>query len=880
MFNYDKYINQYGDLFYKQLELESECKKEAENSLRLSLEKAKREGTAGQSNLGEKFAKYAWDSCRDNIKALITDVQKPKKTTQGYYVKPMKDLISIYREQEDKLEELITLIGLSVSVNKIFTTENSVSEIAFFIGSHIKAEADIEAFYQWEQANKGTDLKWLKSSMEKGISQRVQESYKIVYAVNRMNKEGYTRITWSRQEAQMLGAKILESIIKGSGYFKTVKRLRNEKKITCLAMTEWFEKAWFSNENHLLENAIHYKPTIIPPKHWTSPTEGAYYGESMLLIKLLRLKFGSDNIFTSKYQKKLETVDLSNVYDALNAMQDTPFIINKDILQVMKDIYASGGNLGGLPQTEPFTISKAPDTATEEEIKEHKKHLVAIYKQEEVRKSHALRLLMALKTAEKFAAYDKIYFPWNMDYRGRCYPIPTALSPQGDDISKSLLLFAEPSECQHKDDYKWMAIHGANLAGNDKINFADRVKWVEDNTDNIINSAEDALGYQWWYEVSKGDYPMEFLAFCFEWKKLKTYMSTHNNSCVGFKSGLALAFDGTCSGLQHFSALLRDEIGGKAVNLIPSDTVQDIYSIVAEKVNKVLLKDAISGTEDELKPTKDGKLQANKNIKYGTKTLALNWTTFNDMKFGQKGITRKVCKRSVMTLAYGSRQYGFKENILEDIIKPFVLDHPEDSPFLNKNQAAVYMVGLIWDAVVTTVVKAVEGMEWLQQIAGLICSNSKVVTWCTPNGLPIQQNYMVEEEKKVQLRFNSARVRFYTNESTGNINIRGQKNGISPNFIHSMDACHLQRVVVAEHKLGNRNFAMIHDSFGTDIAHAGSLYKTIRQEFIGLYKDQNHLENFLNDVKYLIADDAEIPELPKFGNLNIDNIANSDFCFA
>ncbi len=114
----------------------------------------------------------------------------------------------------------------------------------------------------------------------------------------------------------------------------------------------------------------------------------------------------------------------------------------------------------------------------------------------------------------------------------------------------------------------------------------------------------------------------------------------------------------------------------------------------------------------------------------------------------------------------------------------------------------------------------------------------------------------------------------------GNIDARAQRNGISPNFIHSMDATHLQRVVLAEYQKGNRNFAMIHDSFGTDIAHAGELYKTIRQEFICLYKDQNYLQNFLDSVKYLIPDDAEIPEIPKFGTLDIDLIAKSDFCFA
>jgi DNA-directed RNA polymerase len=49
-------------------------------------------------------------------------------------------------------------------------------------------------------------------------------------------------------------------------------------------------------------------------------------------------------------------------------------------------------------------------------------------------------------------------------------------------------------------------------------------------------------------------------------------------------SGLPVAQDGSCNGLQHFSALLRDEIGGKAVNLIPGDVPEDVYQRIADKV--------------------------------------------------------------------------------------------------------------------------------------------------------------------------------------------------------------------------------------------------------------------------------------------------------
>lgn len=891
MEDYQAYKAKYGELFDAQILLEDEAKSMAEERMRLALEEVRRNGEAGEGKLAGRFIESAWQTCRANIHALLASASKPNKAIQGLWVAPMKDLIRIYQDKTEELENLLVLTSLSVTISMVMFPsapyKKTVSNIAGLIGSAIRQEAELESFFVWSAAKGDVKDSWLRNSMDKGISKRVRSSYRIAYAVHRMHAQGYSGLKWDKQSCVAFGAKILEMVVKGSAYFEMVDQYIDKKKITSLVASEWFEKAWENNENRLVETAIKYTPTIIPPKPWTTPYDGGYYGAATLGVHLIRLKEVVQTKELREYTRKLGAVDLANIYNVLNHMQETPFVINKRILQVLKEIYASGGELGGVPRTSPYaTLPKLPDDVDMDVLKEHKRKQVAIHLQESARKSRALRAYIALQTAEKFAQYEKIYFPWNIDYRGRCYPIPTAISPQGDDIQKALLLFAEPSPLASDADTKWLAIHGANLAGRDKLPFAGRVAWIEEHEEQIKASAADPLSYTWWSEVAKNDYPMEFLSFCLEWTRLCAYKDEHGTA-VGFVTGLPIAFDGTCSGLQHFSGLLRDEIGGAAVNLLPSDNVQDIYSIVADKVNTVLLKDAQSGTADGYKYDKQGNVvndqEGKPRIVYGTKTLAQNWVSFNRLKYSQDGITRKVCKRSVMTLAYGSKLYGFKENLLSDIIKPFVLEHPDENPFVSPIQAATYMARLIWEAVGTTVVKAVEGMAWLQKVAELICKEGHVVTWTTPNGLPVQQNYMCLTQEVMKLRFNRARVRFYTQvEQEGVVDTRRQAQGISPNFIHSMDAAHLQRVVNAEYSKGNTNFMMIHDSFGTDAAHAGQLFKTIREEFVGLYKDQNYLQDFLEQVSYLINDDDmdKIPKIPSFGTLDLEEVKKSDFCFA
>lgn len=885
---YNLYYSMYGEAYLNQLALEAEYKRQAEEALKATLEVSMKNGEASKTSIGGKLVDYSWESCRENIKALIASASKPSSGVVPVYMDYFKQLISIYREKPEELENLLTLSTLSTMLDSVFSDKGDVSRIASKIVDAIVQEANIEAFYQHanahnEEANKkGAKL---RSSFERGINARVRESYRAAYAINRMHKEGFTPFKWNPKIREALGAKLLECGIKGSGYFEETTVDVGGKAIAGIKACDWLIETWSKNADKLARFAHKFIPTIIPPKPWHSPFGGGYYGEYQYFASLLRIHSRQDNSFLREYKQKLDSVDLSYVYEALNAMQETSFVINKRLLEISEQIVASGGNLGGFPQTEPYAqLPQLTGDYTEEELQEHKRKMVGIIKRNQTRVSKALRATMSLQTARKFAEYDKIYFPWNMDYRGRCYPIPTALSPQGDDITKALLMFAEPQPCQHKDDYKWLAIHGANLAGHDKVSFNERVAWVLENEENIIASAVDPLSYTWWNSEAENDYPMEFLSFCIEWTRLKEYMSQHDGSCVGFVTGLPVCFDGTCSGLQHFSALLRDEIGGHAVNLTPTDSVQDIYSIVADKVNEKLLEDATSGTKDEVRVDKKGKVVKSKDgvpqMKLGTQTLAQGWIMYGRMKFDKDGITRKVCKRSVMTLAYGSGRYGFAENLLEDIIKPFDFDHPTDTPFTNQKQFSVYMAGLIWDSVSRTVVKAVEGMKYLQTIAHSICDSGSVVTWTTPNGLPVQQNYMVMESKVFEMRINGHKKRFYYRESTGNIDSRSQCQGISPNFIHSMDACHLQRVVVECARKGNKNFSMIHDSFGTDLAHAGDVFREIRAQFVKLYDGQDYLQEFYNDIEYLIPEDSVIPDRPSFGNLDIKQVLTSDFCFA
>lgn len=68
--------------------------------------------------------------------------------------------------------------------------------------------------------------------------------------------------------------------------------------------------------------------------------------------------------------------------------------------------------------------------------------MVIYFQRDNKRKSKRYAVNAQLALADIYKDYERIYFPHNLDFRGRVYPLPL-LNPQGTDFCKSLLEFAD-----------------------------------------------------------------------------------------------------------------------------------------------------------------------------------------------------------------------------------------------------------------------------------------------------------------------------------------------------------------------------------------------------------------------------------------------------
>lgn len=719
-------------------------------------------------------------------------------------------------------------------------------------------------------------------SFKMGMNKRIAFQFKKRYAIQKekhLADEGKAQLwnKWSQSDKFNVGMKMVELFALSTSLIHIVKVFVNGNIKYSVELDTDIAKYIEYQDNYLADLMMEHRPMVIPPKPWTNPFDGGYYINLKKPLQLVRMSAKDCDALYSD-------VDMPTVYKAVNAIQNTAWHINNRVLEVANAVcsWEHIPEALEMPTANPAEPPVRPIEAdTNKDIqREWRQAMTSYYQEDNKRKAKRILVNCILKLANDFKDDEAIYFPHNLDFRGRIYPV-TLIHPQGNDFMKSMLEFSEGVELG-KDGHTWLAFQGANMWGLDKKPIEERIAWVYENSDMIISIAEKPLDNLQWTEA---DSPWEFLAFCFEWND---YLKIGES----FKSKLAVAFDGSCSGLQHFSAMLRDEVGGEAVNLKPDDHVHDIYGIVAEKVKELLKKDMQEGTDDTIEATEDGSSY----LKKGTKSLAKEWLNH--------GVSRSVTKRPTMTLCYGASKFGFADQILEDTVYPALAHNPLS--FSKPSQASRYMAGLIWDSLKGVVVKAVEAMEWLQTASGLLAKDKNIegknlpTTWITPAGFPVKQKYPKVRVKRLNTVLSGSIKIFDTTsgsteeategsvlrlafaEPTDEIDSRKQKQGIAPNFVHSMDASHLMLTVCACVDKGVNAFAMIHDSYGVPAGYGSIMFTTVREVFVSTYTENDVLQDLHDHICNLLSPKMlkDLPEVPTKGDLDLDCAKESMYAFS
>jgi len=641
---------------------------------------------------------------------------------------------------------------------------------------------------------------------------------------------------WNADTRRSIGDKLISLLINSTGiiYRKNSKSLKNNE---CQTLEfhpdtqDWLEEAHKRCETMKPS----WLPMVVPPVNWDGTEGGGYYSVHIKLIK-------------KKMESKAESrTPGSQVLDGLNSLQQTEWQINQSVLDIVSELVEREGHrLGVLASLEDIVFPGKPEDFDNwvqekpEEFKVWKRQMTLAYERQVAEKSKRMAQLQMVGIAKKMKDYKKIYFPYVLDFRGRAYPIPQLLHPQGEDLAKGLLQFATGKPLGKHGGY-WLSVHGANVFGFDKASLDDRVEWVRENERLILDSAEDPLGQKFWTEADK---PWQFLAFCMEYKGYK-------EKGPAYKSKLCVAVDGSCNGLQHFAAMLRDEVGGEAVNLRNLKERKDIYSIVAEDVAQTV-------SETTEWPTSE----------------------YQYARLWDGKVDRKIVKRPVMTVPYGVTLRGMGEQIADELRNDLRPEYTDIRMDLFK--AGNFLGKLTYNAVARNLVSAITAMDWLKDVARVFNTANMPIYWTTPVGMHVCQHKIKTKTKQIKTMTDKVKVWLSYKQPTDKLNTVKQISGIAPNVVHSLDASHMFMTVNAcSEKHNMRHFGFVHDSFGCHAADMQNLYDEIRVQFVRLYS-----HNVLNDLREQWLSQlpeeyrSKVPELPKFGNLDINEVKEAEYFFA
>lgn len=559
------------------------------------------------------------------------------------------------------------------------------------------------------------------SSLFKDIQRRFHSStgtnqkatvYKIQF-----NKAGIQWKTWSQVNAHKIGCWLLDGLMGATGWItKDTIPVGKKRHRTVMRYSREFlglKEAILARAESL---AFCQWPMVCPPNDWSNTDRGGY------LTEMVRQQTPMVRSWSS------HTVNQGEIpIQMLNNLQQTEYRINRQVLEVAQWAFDSFFSIGKFKRETQRTPPPYPrEGASEDEIKAYKRHRREIEDFNAQLEQKNWRTAEVMYVANKYVNEQRFWIPWSFDYRGRVYPLVTALSPQGTDFDKALLYFYDEGPV---DEY-WLAFHVATTYGLDKATMEERVEWTRNNHDLITRIALNPIDYRSeWIHSSE---PWCFLASCFDYHAC--CITKERNS-----SGLPVGIDATCSGLQHLSALTLDGGAASLVNVTPTDKPADGY-----------------------------------------KTVALTSLKYINDQAVHPYINRKTTKRTVMTTPYGVSRDSARGYIRAQLM--------EDGCDLSVAGRLRDITTAIFELAVPEVFAGpVEVMKWLQKSARQVLETQEHIEWKSPSGFIVRQDLRSCITERIQTHL-MGRVCTHITVGRGDPDPKHHVSALAPNVVHSMDA--------------------------------------------------------------------------------------------
>ena len=722
-------------------------------------------------------------------------VRRIEETTHDRLTRGTGHQFQLIKDYVSKLEPLASAaIACKLTFDKVFSHKegsNQLTNVCDSIGHAVEDECQMRYY---EAAAPGL-LNTLKKNYWHNSKGTKQKLVSIQTLMNKSDIENWT--AWGRANRVKLGTWLLNCIMETSGWFYKDIRQEGRRKVNYIMPTAKF----IAIKDKVMKDSELFSPLSWPmyiePNDWTNERAGGY-----ILNEVMRgnpmVRRGHDACIQGEIPLAF-----------LNKIQKVGYRLNSFTVNVAKTLEEKRISVDKfIPIVEMPIPPKPVDIADNEEAR--RAYRTAARKVMDVNANafrRSCRTRMTMEAIERFK--DKVfYIPWSFDYRGRAYPIPSFLTVQDTDFGKSLIRFANESTVTTEAE-EWLSFQCATCYGLDKATMTERLEWTNENIPLITRVATDPVGNIGDWEAAEE--PWEFLASCEEYY-----------ACVITQrrktTGLPVATDATCSGLQIFAGLAMDKKTATLVNVVASDRPQDAYKVVADVARK------------------------------------------HCPAHIQKVMDRKTVKRVVMTVPYNAKPYS-NRTYIRDALSEIGVE-------IDKDDLTV-TVKAVRDAMHNVVPGPMKVMKWIEdEVSKAINRGLTELEWVTPSGFIVHQKIMKKEVEILNLQLLGRCSISVATEDANIVDKLRHKAATAPNLIHSLDASLLH---LSATRFDNP-IALIHDSVlcrATDMSILSSL---VRETYMELFAKQDYLNNFARQIG------AET-DPPIIGDLEPESVIESTYFF-
>mgnify|MGYP001443157092 FL=1 len=686
-------------------------------------------------------------------------------------------------------------ITCKITFDKVFSykKDNSkIVKIAQAIGQALEAECQMR-YYEKSAPGLFTVLKENYWHQAKGTEYK-RKSMQVLF--NKSDIDPW--IPWNLQLRIKTGTWFLDCFCESSGWFEKLNIRIGKKTELYLKTTPAFDehKAEIVRITELF-SPISW-PMLIEPRDWSNLHDGGYYL----------------NDITKCHEMVRRGVPLpiqgEKTYQFLNLIQKVKYCLNDFTVEVAEELEEKEITVGKFrPVLHHQEPPKPFDIDTNKEARKEWKKKAAIAKNKNANEWRtSCRTRMTMNCVREFKGKD-YYIPWSFDYRGRAYPIPSFLTPQDTDFGKSLIKFSDEAPITDEGK-KWLAFQVATTVGLDKATLDERLMWPKliENKARIIRVATDPINNIGDWETA--DEPWQFLAACEEYYAV-VIAETRTTT------GLPVATDATCSGLQILAGLARDKSTASLVNVIPSEKPQDAYQVIADK--------SLNNIPERLRPYWD----------------------------------RKKTKRCVMTIPYNAKPFSNRQ---------YIRDAFNDIDIDVENEELTQIVQAVRTAMEEVVPGPMKVMRWIEtEVANAIKKGTDQLIWVTPSGFRVTQRLMKMNIKVLELKL-LGRVQVRIADGEKGVDLQHHKNATAPNLIHSLDASLLHLCATQFHA----PISLIHDSVLCRATDMNLLSHLVRDTYMQLFTKHD----FLTDFAQAIGAESEPPII---GDLQPSSVIESLYFF-